>query len=200
MILNIFLFCVIIVLWLYVGVLSFSFYSTGKFNRFFFKNIYVISILNIFQSILGVYVITTGDASVNNARWMAFSFMEINFMYFVLRASKKRHIELITMAFFNILVLTSSVQYSIVLNIAIAVILSALAFKSGVKILRRYFTWIFLLYGMTSVIPVLCDFTSTESLLIGVAFSISFLFGTIKLYKKEKVDAELKELIIDNKL
>lgn len=195
MILGVVLSIIIIGIWLYIGALSYSFYSVGKYNRFMFKNIYVSAVLSIFQSILGIYFIITLDSSLQPIRWMCFSLMELNFMYLVLRAFKNRHTELIIMALFNILVLISSLSYSLFLNCSIATTLSVLAYISGVAILRKYFTWIFLLYGMTSIIPVIFEFTSVESLLAGIIFSIGFLYGTVKLYTKEKVDFELKEMI-----
>ena len=198
--LNVVLNLIIIAIWSYVSVLSFSFYSGGKFNRFMFKNAYVIGSLNILQAILAIYYIVTGDSSMQQIRWISFGMIEMNFLQFALRGYKKRHIELLIMAFFNVLIIANIVHWSLFVNCVISLTLIILSYFSGVKILKKYFTWIFALYGMTGVVPSIFGITTTESLIIGVIFSLSFVFGIIKLYKHEKTDLELKQLLLENKI
>jgi hypothetical protein len=142
----------------------------------------------------------TGDISVTEIRWMCFTFAEMGMFNFVITPYKSRHFELIATSVFTLLLLTSSLWYSMVANLVIAGFLIVLATLSKYDILRRWFTWSFALYGLTSVVPIYFGFTQTESILMGVIFTLHFAIGVKKLYVKDKVDDELKKLLLENKL
>jgi hypothetical protein len=85
-------------------------------------------------------------------------------------------------------------------NLVIVAFLVVLALLSNEKIIKHWFSWSFVLYGLTSVVPVYFGFTQTESILMGVIFTFHFAIGVKRLYEKDKVDDELKKLLLKNKL
>jgi hypothetical protein len=106
----------------------------------------------------------------------------------------KRTYELILVSFFTLLVVISYTYWWLGFNLMIAGILTFLACKSQEEITRKFFSISMILYGMTSVVPVIFGFTTNASLFMGVIFSLSFAIGSHKLYMKEKIDDELKKM------
>lgn len=200
MIIGVGLSLIIIGLWLYAGALSYAYYSTTTKNHYRYKNIYTVSVLTITQSILGIYYILTGDDYLNPARWIAFTLIEYQFLGFLLRGTSKRQFELILTSMYSVLLLLSTLYLSVWFNIAIAAILVCIAYHSHEPIVKKWFTPAMIIYAFTSIIPAIVGFTTNESLLVGVLFSISFVYGAKKLYDKEHINDKLKEMIIDGEL
>lgn len=197
---NILMFLAIIVLNLYSGMLSFSFYGTSKKNHFKFKHAYTSNVLLILQSVLAIYYLVSGNDRFNDARWIAFSLAELSMFYFVLRSYPNRHFELIITAVFMVVLLMSTLWLNVWYNVLIVLILVILSLLSRDEILSKWFSISFLLYGMTSIIPNLFGFTQFESILMGLLFTIHFTIGIRRLYVKEKTDEHLKDLIKQGKL
>lgn len=200
MILNTLISIAIILLFVYVGVLCYSFFSTSIKNHYKFKHLFQVSVLNIFQAFLGIYFIITGDDVFQEARWISFSFMEMAFLYFIMRSYKNRHFELIITSVYLITLLLSTLWLNLAFNMAIVAMLVLLSLFSNDEILKKWFSISFALYGMTSIIPSVFGFTQVESLLMGLVFSVHFTVGVWKLYHKERTDDELKKLIMQEKL
>lgn len=197
MIFDVLLSIAIIILWTTVSVYGFSFYASSRQNHYKFSHLYQAGFLNIFQSLLGIYFIVTGDDRLQSARWITFSFLELVFLYFILRSYNKRHIELIVVSLFMVVLLLSTLWLNLIFNIMIVAILVTLSILSKDRILSRWFSVSFILYGFTSIIPSIYGFTQTESLLAGLIFSLHFMIGVRKIYHQEKIDDELKKKIIE---
>lgn len=185
----------IIGVWGYIGVLTFALYSTSLTNHNQMRMFYTIAVLNIMQAILGIYFITTGNAEWQDARWVAFSLIEIAYLGFVLGTFRIRWLELAIRTFFYLLVLVSVVVYSVWLNIAIALILAWLAYYNQENIIIKYFPWIFGLYAVVHVVPGLVGYTTNGSLFIGLVYTCAFAYGARKLYVKEKVSDAIQSQI-----
>lgn len=187
--------CIIIGVWGYIGVLTFALYSTALDNHHQMRMFYTIAVLNIMQALLGIYYIITGNGDWQQARWVAFALIEIAYLSFVLGAFKVRWLELGVRTFFYIIVLASIVVSNVWLNIAISMILALLAYHSQEKLIKKYFTWIFIVYAFVNIIPVIAGFTTNYSLLTGVVYTSMFAYGAKKLYDKEKVNDEIESQI-----
>lgn len=198
--LNVFLFVVIIALWTIVSVYGYSFYSSTLQNHYKFSMLYQAGFLNIYQCVLGIVYVLGITENFQSVRWTIFSFIELTFLFFILRTYTNRHIELIITSVFLIFLLMSTIMVSLIFNIILVLILVGVSLCSKDDILRKWFSVSFILYGFTSIIPAIFGFTQVESLLIGVAFSLHFMIGVRKLYHKEKTDENLKKLINEGKL
>lgn len=198
--LNVFISVLIILPWIYTGALSYSFYSSSLHNHYKMKHLYSISILNVFQAVLGIIYILGITERFQSARWLIFTFIELMFLFFVLRSYSNRHFELVVTSFYTVILVLSTLWLHLIFNVAVVLILILLCLMSKDKILQRWFTWSFVLYGLTSIVPNIFTFTGTESLLVGLIFTVHFSIGVIKIYRKEKVDDNLKKLLLENKL
>ena len=185
----------IIGMWGYIGVLTFALYSTTIDNHHQMRMFYTISVLNIMQAVLGIYYIITKDTSWQEARWVAFSLIEIAYLSFVIGTFKRRWIELVIRTLFYVVILISWVVYSLWINILICAILATLAYCNKERIIRKHFTWIFSLYAMTSIVPVVFGFTGVGSLWAGVVYTFAFAYGAKRLYDAEKVKDAIAEQI-----
>lgn len=173
--------------WVFVGYLSYSLYSTALDNHYEMRMFHTIAVLNVMQAILGLYFICTGDGHWQGARWVAFSLIEIAFLSFVLRAFTKRRSELKVRTLFYVLILVASVNYSIILNVTIAMVLAYFAYINPEPIIKKHFTRIFMVYSLTSIVPYIFGYTTTSSLFIGVIFTMYFAYGAKLLYDNEGV-------------
>lgn len=200
MIFNVAMFVIMIIMWMYAGVLSYSFYSTSQKNHYKFKHLYQASILNVFICVLGIYYLISGNSDLQSARWLSFTFFELTLLYFVLRSYSDRHFELIVTSIYLITLILSTLWLNLAFNIAVVLMLIILCLASKDKILRNWFSVSFVLYGLTSIIPAIYTFTGAESILMGLIFTTHFVVGVKKIYVKEKVDEELKKLLLENKL
>lgn len=198
--LNVLMFLAIIVLSLYSATLCYSFYSSAKLNHYRFRHLYQFSILIIFESVLAIYSLITSDTTVNEIRWMAFSFAELSIFYFILKSYSNRHFELIIGSVYIIILLISSLLLNVWLNILLVLILIMLSLMSKDKILKSHFSCSFALYGCTSVVPSVFGFTQFESILMGLIFTLHFTLGIRKLYVHEKTDDELKRMLLNNEI
>jgi hypothetical protein len=187
---------VIIGVWGYIGVLTFALYSTALTNHNQMRMFYTIAVLNIMQAMLGIYFIVTGNGEWQQARWVAFSLIEIAYLSFVMGAFRVRWLELAIRTLFYVLVLVSVVISNVWLNILIALILAWLAFCSQENLIIKYFTWIFGLYAFVHVVPEIVGYTTNGSLFMGVIYTCAFAYGAKQLYEKEKVsdaiDAQIR--------
>ena len=169
MILGVVLSFIIIGFWLYSGALSYSYYSTSVKNHYRYKNIYTISVLNVFQAVLGIYFIVTGDEIFQQVRWLTFTLIDYQLLGFLLRGTNKRQFELIITSVYSILLLLSTLYLSVWFDVAIALILVCVARKSHESIVKSWFALSMIIYGFTSVIPTMVGFTTSESLLTAVS-------------------------------
>lgn len=200
MIFNVAMFVIMIIMWMYAGVLSYSFYSTSQKNHYKFKHLYQAAVLNIFICVLGIYYLISGNEMLQPARWLSFTFLELTFLYFVLRSYSDRHFELIVTSIYLITLILSTLWLNLIFNIMVVMILIVLCLASKDEILKKWFSISFVLYGFTSIIPTIYTVTGTESILMGLIFTTHFVIGVKKIYVKEKVDEELKKLLLENKL
>lgn len=179
---------VIIAVWGYIGTLTSALYSTTLTNHHQMRMFYTIAVFNVLQAILGIYFITTGDAQYQQARWTAFSLIDIAYLGFVLGTFKTRWLELVIRTFFWILVLAGVVIYNIWINITIACILGLLAYVNKESVIKKYFPWVFLVYSLTTIVPYFVGLTTNGSLFMGVIYTCVFAYSAKKLYNKEKVN------------
>lgn len=200
MILGVVLSLIIIGIWLCTGTLAFTFYSSKIYNHFMFRSAFLISYLNLFQAVLGIYYIITGDGQYQMSRWTTFSLIEVTMLSFLIRGTKKRQFELIITSVFMTLILLSISYPWLIFNLLICAILSTIAYRSEEQIIKKWFTPTMIMYGMTFVVPSIFGLTTNESLGVGVIFSLMFMLGVSKLYNKEKTDDKLKEMIKNGEL
>ena len=190
---------VIIGVWGYIGTLTSALYSTTLTNHHQMRMFYTIAVFNIIQAVLGIYYIITGDGEWQQARWVAFSLIDVAYLGFVMGTFKKRWFELTVRTIFWILVLVSTVMFSVWLNVTMCAILAWLAYVNKEPIVKKYFPIIFITYSLTTVVPYLTGFTTNASLFMGVIYTCMFAYGAKKLYNKEKVndaiDSQLREEI-----
>lgn len=189
----------IIGIWIFVGVLSFSFFTTTKENHYRFRSLYTIASMSVFQAILGMYFLVSGDAQYQEVRWLTFTLMESQFLNFAIRDTKKRHLQLLIQTVFYFVLLMSQVHYSLIMNFLIAGILVAISITSPVEIIKKHFSISFALYFLTALVPAIVGFTTNISLFMGVIFSAHFAWGVFKMYTSEKVKDEI-ELQIRTKI
>lgn len=197
---NIFLYVLIIMVDLYIATISFSFFATSKVNHFKFKHIYQMKVLLIFQSILAIIVLITGNKELNSIRWLCFTFAEYSMLLFAISHYKKRHFELLITSIYIILLLISTLMYSLAISLIITGILVLLCLLSKEEIVKKWFSVSFLIYGLVNIVPYYFGLTDTESILVGLIFTLHISAGVVKLYQKDKVDDELKKLLAEGKI
>jgi hypothetical protein len=171
-----------------VATMCYEFYTTGKVNRYKFRYWFAIGLLNAFHLSLAVYFLATGDGHLQNARWATFALMEVLYLEIFINqfTFKKRRNELLLRVVFYYLVLLSPVLLFYPLNIAIASILSILAFKSTDE-LHNWFGVSFILYAFTTIIPEIFGYGSDISFFMGIMYMSHLFLGVYRLYKKENV-------------
>ena len=187
---------IIIILFLYVARLSYSYYSTSKKNHYKYKTLYSAGFLMCFQAVLAFNFIWFGDSILQETRWFIFYIVEVLYMSMLLKNTKlqRRH-ELSITSLFLVVVLMGTVQWSLAFDMVKVVILIFLGLTSKEPITRKYYTISMCIYGLALLAPSLFGLTGNESLFMGVLFASSFAYASKKIYNKEKIDDALLELI-----
>lgn len=201
MIVNVFLNSIIIALWLVVGAMSFNFYVSNTENHFQFKSLFSLSSAQILGCIMAYPYILGVTDRFQYARMILFSIMEIMILNFLLRTTSiRRPWELVLTSVFMVIILFSTIYNSLLFNILITAILFYVALKSSEYVIRKYYSISMATYFLVSVIPAIFGFTGTQSLAIGAIFSWTFLFASYKIYKKERINDKLVEMVKSGEL
>jgi len=199
MIIDILLNSIIIMLWLITGAMSFSFYVSNTENHFLYKSIFTISSMNLFCVVLAFPYILGVTDMYQNTRWICFGILEMLMFAMLLRTTSiKRPWELIITTSFMVIILISMVHPMLLYSIIITSLLLLVSIRSKEKLVRKYYSISMATYGFTSIIPAIYGFTSAQSLLMGCVFSWTFLWASLKIYRSEKVDEKLKQMLRDN--
>lgn len=187
---------IIIVLFLHVARLSYSYYASSVVNHYRFRTLYSIGFLLVFQSILAFNYIWFGNIEFQGVRWLIFYITETLYLSMFLKNTKlNRKSELSITSLFLVVILVGTIEYNIVLDLIKVAILITLTLKSNEALVRKYFTKSMIVYGFVSIVPTVYGLTGSASLFMGVLFGLSFAYASKKIYDKEKIDDFLLEQI-----
>lgn len=175
----------LIIVWTIVPVLSYEVFSKAKNNHLKFRYWFSIGMLTMFQLLLGALYILEINTELQSVRWIAFVFIDWMLLEIFIVAIIQRKIELFTRVIFFTLLLLDTVVVSFIPLFLVACILTVLAYKSKCVITSEHFRYTFILYMGAIIAPHIFGFTSIESLLIGLVYSIHLVWGFIKIYNLE---------------
>lgn len=186
--LSILIFAVLIGIWTWVAVLSYEFYSTGKYNRYRFRYWFIVGTLNIFHCVLGIFYLATNAPDLLEFRWLSFMLIDLLlFEIFIPKAPKKRSSELLLrLLFFIILIISYSPTSIGVTTVFISLILLALSYTAEYPKIAKHFRITFVLHLVVNTAPYFFGVSSVTSLLIGILYSVHVAFGVQLMYNEER--------------
>jgi signal transduction histidine kinase len=186
----------IIIVWLAISVMSYEFYTTAKINRFRFRYWFAISMLNVFQAIVGAVVIYSSNQDYQTARWVAFVLIDALYLEIFIPPIARRKIELFVRTIFYLFLAVNFMMPNPFFLLVDIVILMVLTRKSEYNVLRKHFSVSMAFYFLAVLLPHLFGYTGDISLLIGLVFSTHLAYGVYKLYKEEQTAELIKQAVV----
>lgn len=196
MILEMLTLLALMLIWSLVAGMAFEFYTTTKENRFRFRYWFTIGMLNVFHILLAIMYKSTGDATFQEARWVAFIIIDVLMLEVFIKPVIRRRLELFVRSAFYFLLILDFMGNSPVYLLSTSIILILLSSKADCEVTKKHFTWSFVLHGVAMTVPFITGFTSALSLLAGLVYSAHLALGVKKLYDLENTAEEIQKRLI----
>lgn len=182
------LLAILIGIWTWSTLMSYEFYSTGKYNRYRFRYWFGIGALNIFHLVLAFFYKIYKDPGFLEYRWMAFMIIDILlFEIFIPKAPKSRSSELfLRITYYVLLIMAYSVNSSGIAICFVSLILLLLSLSSEYPKISKHFRVTFALHLFMNIAPFLFGYVSGMSLFLGTIYSIHMVLGVKIMYNEEK--------------
>jgi hypothetical protein len=124
-----------------------------------------VGMLNIFHIILAFVYKATGDASFQEARWLAFVLVDALLLEIFVMPVARRKCELFVRTAFYFALILDFMGTTPIFMVGNSIILIYLANQMKYEKARKHFRISFVLYGLMSTLPYFVGFTTNLSLL-----------------------------------